>query len=284
MTVAGTHEIKTVWENELRPTLVHVPAVPMPVGGWPLVLAFHGRNIDAAAMVRMSGLSEAADRHGFVVAYLNGRQDQMGGRYWSVDYNPQAVVTGSDELPFVDSVLNELTTNYRVNGSRVVVTGFSNGAILAYAVALWRTERIFGVAGVAGLADFGSFELGRPLQLLHIHGTRDRFVPYEGGRTARKDVPIDFPPVPLMLSRWLVGMGCSDRTKEQRILDPNDENLSILIEEYGPGRFGSRAKMVTVENGGHTWPGRVPLVSYLGKWTTAIDGAELVAELVIGSV
>ncbi|MBY0587011.1 prolyl oligopeptidase family serine peptidase [bacterium] len=280
MTPAGTHTIEATWEGESRPTIVHVPPGSPPTNGWPLVLAFHGRNIDADAMVRLSGLSEVADRRGFVVAYPSGRLDRTGGRYWLVDYTSRAVVTGSAEIPYVLDTLDRVAEEFGIDRSRVVASGFSNGAILAYAVSRWAGDHVAAVAGVAGMADFGEFTLDHPLRLLHIHGTRDRFVPYEGGRTARKDVPIDFPPVPGMLQRWLNALGSTAPFRQQRIVDPVDPILQVLIDDYDSLLPGSSARIVTIENGGHTWPGRPPLVSYLGKWTHAISAAELIGDLV----
>jgi polyhydroxybutyrate depolymerase len=281
MPTGTDHRIDSTWEGELRPTLIHVPPGEPPVRGWPLVLAFHGRNIDAEAMVRLSGMNDAADRHGFIVAYPNGRVDRTGGRFWWVDYTPDAVVTGSQEIPFVESLLAELQGAFGIDPTRVVAAGFSNGAILSYALARWRSELFPRVAGVAGLADFGPFTIERRLDMLHIHGTRDRFVPYEGGKTARKDVPIDFPPVPDMLARWLEATGCVQLSGQSSLIDPADPSMTIRDELYGPGRRGGHVRIVTIEGGGHTWPGRPPLVSYLGKWTKAILAADLIASLAL---
>lgn len=265
------------FDGESRHCLVHIP-VGLPPGRVPLVLMLHGRGVDGAAMARMSGMNDMADRAGFIAVYPDGRVDPGGGHYWLVDYSDQAAVSGSPELPFIDQLLEDLFARLPIDPRRVYACGFSNGAILALALARWRTERFAAVATIAGIADFGRFQLSAPISLIHFHGTKDRLIPFEGGKTARKAFPIHFPPVAEMLAPWLEAMGCVTLRHVRQMPDPDDSSLSVQIEEFGPSTTGSEAIVVTVHGGGHTWPGRAPLVSYLGKWTTAIQATEMIWE------
>lgn len=270
--------IEIAVDGENRAVLLHAP-VGVELGEvLPLVLVFHGRGIDAEAMVRLCGLTELADRERFMVAYLEGRPDPSGGRYWSIEYTPDAVVTGSSELAFVERTLEALLAEGTVDPSRIYAAGFSNGGILCHVLARWMTDRFAAIASVAGIAMLARFTLNEPIALIHFHGTRDRFIPYDGGKTARKDLPIVFPPVVDMLQPWLEATGCLSLNASRKWQDPNDPSLDIRVEEYGPGWGGSEVTVVTIEGGGHTWPGRAPLVSYLGKWTTAISSSAMIWE------
>lgn len=272
----GDHWKELVVEGETRSYLVHIPFRLSPSKPCPVMLALHGRGIDADGMVWLCGMNELADREGFIVVYPNGRPDPAGGRIWFLDYDENAVVTGSSELPFMNSLLDRLLAEYPIDHRRIYGVGFSNGGMICYAMARWMTSRLTAIGCVAGIVDFARFRIEHPISVIHIHGTRDRFIPYQGGRTARKDLPIDFPPVSQMLDHWRRATGCTELRHVEELIDVNDPTLISRIEDFGPGRDQCTMKVVTVENGGHTWPGRPPIVSYLGKWTTAFSASELI--------
>ena len=272
----GNHWREIVVAGDVRSYLVHVPEGLSDTHPVRLILAFHGRGIDAEGMVRLCGMSELAEREGFIVVYPNGRPELIGGRGWSLDYDANALVTGSAELPFVEFLLDQLIREYEIDADHVYALGFSNGGMLCYALARWMSERFTAIGSVAGIVDFAPFELRTPISIIHIHGTRDRFIPFQGGLTARKDLPIVFPPVREMLDHWRGVTGCITLRHSEELIDQNDPTLVTHIEDFGPGIGNSSMKIVTVTSGGHTWPGRPPMVSYLGKWTTAFSASELI--------
>jgi len=274
--IPGDYWRELVVDGETRSFLVHIPAGLDDSSTFPLMLALHGRGIDAEGMVRLCGMNELSDRDGFIVVYPNGRPDTFGGRIWLLDYDENAMVTGSVELPFMERLLDHLVAEYPIDPKRIYGVGFSNGGMICYAMARWMTSRLTAIGCVAGIVDFARFELEHPISIIHIHGTRDRFIPYQGGRTARKDLPIDFPPVIRMLDHWRRATGCTELRRVEEWTDSNDPTLVTRMEEFGPGRDHCMIKVVTVENGGHTWPGRPPIVSYLGKWTTSFSASELI--------
>src|ERR1017187_6256402 len=64
-----------------RTYLIHLPASYDGRHAVPLVLVFHGGGGQPPGMVWISGMNDAADRHGFITVYPAGlhRQWQMGG-------------------------------------------------------------------------------------------------------------------------------------------------------------------------------------------------------------
>ena len=101
--IPGDHWREIVVEGESRSYFVHVPPGLVDHAPVPLMLALHGRGIDAEGMVRLCGMSELSDRDGFIVVYPNGRPDPMGGWFWLIDYQENALVTGTAELPFLQA-------------------------------------------------------------------------------------------------------------------------------------------------------------------------------------
>ncbi len=70
---------------------------------------------------------------------------------------------------------------HAVDPHRVYLTGMSNGAMMAYRVALERPERVAAIAPVAGAMALDPDLVRVPVPVLHMHGTDDRHAPFEGG-------------------------------------------------------------------------------------------------------
>ena len=66
---AGDHTRTLEHDGRTRTYIVHIPPKYNPKQPTPVVLAFHGGGSNAEQMVRFCGLSEIADKEGFVVVY-----------------------------------------------------------------------------------------------------------------------------------------------------------------------------------------------------------------------
>ena len=51
---------------------------------------------------------------------------------------------------------------------------------------------------------------------------------------------------------------------------------SVRRESFGPGKDGTEVVLYVIEGGGHTWPGREPLLRFLGKSTRDISANDLI--------
>src|SRR4029077_10187735 len=81
---------------------------------------------------------------------------------------------------FIAKMLDDLESVVNVDKQRVYATGISNGAMMCYRLAAELSERIAAIAPVAGTLALEKFQPKCPMPVLHIHGTIDRLVPYEG--------------------------------------------------------------------------------------------------------
>lgn len=92
--------------------------------------------------------------------------------------------------PSVDRLLNfieEIKTGYPVDPSRIVLMGFSQGAVMAYAAGLQKPASIRGIAALSGYVPYRS---GLPLQLQNLnglpvfisHGSFDELIPVQLAR------------------------------------------------------------------------------------------------------
>jgi polyhydroxybutyrate depolymerase len=156
-----------------RTYLVHVPASYRPDRPVPAVLLLHGNGGSAADMDADTGLSELADRHGFLAVYPQGVAVGVGQPFWA--------------------------TAGRVEAGGGVT------ALMACDLA----GRVAAVATIAGAlyTEPGECRPSRPIPVLAVHGTDDPVTPY-GGRAPSVEWPLAMPPVPTWLGQWATRDGC----------------------------------------------------------------------------
>ena len=87
--------------------------------------------------------------------------------------------------------IDELVANYPIDSTNVTWIGFSQGAILSYAVALSHPEKIQRVVAMSGYLNLEIIEENylknsfSDLKIFTSHGTVDQVIPVEWGRKAK---------------------------------------------------------------------------------------------------
>ncbi|MCW2779499.1 MAG: hypothetical protein JWN17_3224 [Frankiales bacterium] len=150
-----------------------VPAsAPRPA---PLLLALHGLYQTVAVADRDQGWGAQARRSGFVLAYGVGTSASWDAGTCCGD----AVEQGVDDVAYLDRVVEVARALHPLDPRRLDVTGFSNGAMMAYRYACERPAAVAAVLAVSGtvVADCP----GRvDVAVLAVHGLDDRTVPLAG--------------------------------------------------------------------------------------------------------
>jgi polyhydroxybutyrate depolymerase len=189
-----------------RTYLIHVPAGYRPDRAVPAVLLLHGNGGSAADLDEVSGLSELADRRGFLAVYPQGLGVGADRSFWAA---AGRVEGGVDDLRFTADLLDDLQARLCVDPARVAAAGFSAGGGVTARMACDLAGRVASVAVVAGAlySEPGECRPSRPVPILAIHGTDDIVVPY-GGRTPTVEWPLPMPPVPSWLADWATRDGC----------------------------------------------------------------------------
>jgi polyhydroxybutyrate depolymerase len=181
-----------------------------------------------------------------------------------------------DDIGFIGALIDHLGGRLRIDSRRVYSTGISNGGFLSHRLGMELSDRLAAIAPVAGTLGenlVSRFAPKDPVAVLHIHGTQDRLVRYEGGEVvARGGVSISARGVAEL---WAKANGCATpaRTEQLADLDPND-GTRIRSDSYVSCRGGATVMLYTIEGGGHTWPGRS--TPALGASTRDIDGAQAI--------
>jgi polyhydroxybutyrate depolymerase len=239
----------------------------------PVVIQLHGYLSGAEGQIAMSAIEPVAESGGFVVLSPQGNGERP---YWNAV--PHADLP--DDVAFVDALIDDVVATRCVDPTRIYVMGLSNGAFLASLVACRLSNRVAGVAAVAGLQSPADCAPADPVPMLAIHGTDDRFVPADGTRgPALEDLPFDadstrafdglpWAPVRTSAQEWAARNGC-EATPATSSVSP-----SVTEVEYGGCRDDADVVLYEVAGGGHTWPGsRFSQASagVLGPTTTEID-------------
>ena len=225
--------------------------LPSRAANAPVILALHGGGGSADQFARASGLSTPANRQGYAVIYPEGtgRAGTWNGGYCC----GSAARNRVDDMAFLDAVIADATARFRLNPRRIYITGMSNGAIMAETYAARRPTVIRAVAGVAGTMDASRITPAGPVPLLHIHGTADSMVPYAGGQGDTSLTRTNFASVAAVEAAFLAPFPALART--ERVIDRAADGMRVIERNHKDGSGTAQVRILTIEGGGHAWPG-----------------------------
>ena len=152
-----------------------------------------------------------------------------------------------DDIGFVRVLVADLCAHYDVDARRIYATGFSIGGSLVYDLACACSNEMAAVAVVSGAMTSDHCRPTRPVPLLHIHGTRDKRVPLEGGRGIETRRAGDWHPVRQAIDRWRAINGCIEAPQVQRM-------GRLGVTGYRSAGAAD-VELWLVEGIGHVWPG-----------------------------
>lgn len=277
--ISGDTTRKLAVGNLERSYLVHIPPGYDGTKPMPLVLAFHGGGSNPAQMVHFSGLSEKADRAGFIVVYPAGTGRVPEALTWNAgNCCGYAQRQNIDDLGFVAALLDDLARVANVDSKRVYATGMSNGALMSYMVADKLASRIAAIAPVAGPMGTEKCQPAQPVPVIHFHGTEDAFAPYAGGVGRSSITRTNFYSVDHTIAAWVAANGCDAKPNEETLPDVATDGMHVTRKIYSKGRDGAEVVLYTIHSGGHTWPGRQPKLKWLGASTQDISANDLMWE------
>jgi polyhydroxybutyrate depolymerase len=284
ISVGDSLRVVQVGDRERR-YRVHVPASYVAAEPTPVVIAYHGGGGNPESMNRLSGLNQKSDEAGFIVVYPygSGRSQDRSLTFNGGGCCGYAQRKKIDDVGFTRALLDDLREAINVDATRVFATGLSNGAIMAYYVASELSDRIAAIAPVGGPMMTDSCHPKRPVSVIHFHGTKDEFAPFDGGKgKGTALVPAAFRPtfnsVDHSIQNWVRANGCDREPKVESLPDKADDGMRVRRKTWGKGKNGSEVVLIEIEGGGHTWPGREPPVGFLGKSTKDISANDLMWE------
>ena len=209
----GDYDLALKVAGQSRTFLVRLPPRYAARGPLPVLIAFHGGGGNASGFKAYAELDAVADREGIVAVYPDG-SGRLGRRLLTWNAGSccgYARDSGVDDVGFAVAVLRDLAGDLPLDGTRVYATGHSNGAMMAYRLAIEASERIAAIAPVAGMMVADRFPPARPVPVLHIHSVDDPRALYAGGvgpAFPGTTITVTHRPVESQLARWVAHDGC----------------------------------------------------------------------------
>jgi len=252
----GSHFLSLRTDGQEREYLLHLPPEASRKRPLPLVVIFHGYASSAQNMERLTGMSDKADREGFIAVY-----PQATGfirTAWNAGFCcGNAYLDGVDDLNFFREMIETLKRNLRIDGSRIFVTGFSNGGMMAYYLAAQMPDLIAATAVVSAAAGVRPVESphaltisgpSAPIPLIGFHGLKDRHIPYEGGEGKRTRDILAFISVEESLGYWIRANNCSTDPAREALKEGAVMKVSYTCHDHADVVF------YIIRDGGHAWP------------------------------
>jgi polyhydroxybutyrate depolymerase len=115
--------------------------------------------------------------------------------------------------------------------------------------------------------------------VLVINGTADPLVPYDGGHVraffSRRG---EIWSTERTIAFWAEHNRCATPPDVRALADRDTADSSRVIEVVYTRCAGPRVRLLRVEGGGHTWPGRAQYlpVAWVGVTNRDIDGTEVI--------
>ncbi|RZV50172.1 MAG: hypothetical protein EX268_17605 [Deltaproteobacteria bacterium] len=260
---SSTTHVDLEFDGMVRSYEMHVPPSYDGMTPTPLVLNFHGFTSSGLGQQESSNMDATADAEGFLAVYPNGLDQSWNAGLCC----GRSATLGVDDVGFTRAVIEDLSARGCIDPSRVYATGMSNGGFFSHRLACEAADVIAAVAPVAGVLalDPATCTPSRPISILHLHGTGDPLVRYDGGGLA------DSPSVESSIAGWLDRNGC---TGEPTV---TFQNGSATCETTDDCDGDASVTLCTIEGAGHCWPGQpCRVLGDLGESTTDIDANEAI--------
>ena len=191
----------------------------------PLMLNFHGFGGSASDYMQEADMRSLAEVDTFILVYPQGSCSE-GSSHWNPCPTGGDNKSTADDVGFVESMISEISSNYSLDMERIYAVGYSNGGMMAYGLANYKSDLIAAVASVSGTMLDCIGPTSHPMPVVHLHGTSDDVVSYNGST--------DWNSVQSTLDHWvnfnntdLTPTVTSDNNIERYVYDQGDSSVSV---------------------------------------------------------
>lgn len=231
------------WQGTEREYLVRTPASHD--GTLPVLFFLHGLTDNITHCDQEYNFGQMAEEFGWAIVAPQALNQGIG-TMWNAGLTSSSI----DDAGFLLALLDSLTVQYQLDPDSVFFTGFSMGGFMTHRMAIEHGDRITACAPVSGLIVNGlsSQTPVTPVRLLHIHGTSDPIVGYNGNSSAfgmTLGLGVD-----AIMDYWQTANGCSGEPTIDTLPDLKNDGLRFIRYTYN---CGTDLQHLKVLGGKHTW-------------------------------
>lgn len=231
------------WQGGQREYLVKIPAQHDET--MPVLYFLHGLGDNITRLDNEFHFQQVADDFGWMMVVPQALP-QSGYTMW----NAALMSSNIDDSGFLMALLDTLAVNYPVNLDSVFFTGFSMGGFMTHRMAIEHGDRITACAPVSGLIThtMASHTAVAPVKMLHIHGTSDPVVGYDGNsQYFGGNLGLS---VEAILNYWKNANHCTDEPVIDTLPDLHNDGLRFVRYTY---EGDAELQHIKVIGGNHTW-------------------------------
>lgn len=218
----------------------------------PLLILLHGLTQTGPGVMSITGFNDIAEQNNFIVCYPDGINNA-----WNANMNVS--VSSADDKGFIETLVHYFQDNYNTNPLKQYLCGFSNGGFMSHKMACESSECFAAIATVSGNMSDTTYANCNPQfspAVLHIHGTADAIVLYNGG--AATGVSVD-----QTMQKWETFLSCDQNPTTVQMPNINLLDLSSP-ERISYSNCSSPLELIKITGAGHQWPGISTLVGGAG--------------------
>jgi polyhydroxybutyrate depolymerase len=176
---SNTNAQTIVHDGMNREYILYVPNSYDGTSSIPLLLNFHGFGGSASQFMQEADMRSLAEADTFILVYPQG-SCLDGSSHWNPCPTGGDNKSTADDVGFVEAMISEISSQYNLDVERIYAAGYSNGGMMAYGLANYKSNLIAAVASVSGTMLNCTGPTSHPMPVVHLHGTSDGVVSYNG--------------------------------------------------------------------------------------------------------
>jgi poly(3-hydroxybutyrate) depolymerase len=212
-------------DSKARHTVFHVPSgIDKPA----VVFFIHGANGSGPNFKNESRGDAAADKEKFIAVYPSASSNGGTGTWDDM--------RGTGNFPFFFAILDTLDVRYKIDRTRIYMTGFSQGGFISFAAGCFYADKFAAIAPASGHT-MESCTLKRPVPVFLTFGANEDKVAFQAD-----------------IDKWVKWNNCPTTFKTQTPFPATNSNSKATLNTYGPCDKGSVVLMNSIAGQGHQWP------------------------------